>query len=238
MAQKHQKILELSKKICRMGKISNNLETHGGEYVTAFTFPITGCMLTESELNAFMDDKYTAASWYETRSGVKYPMRWWGEEEFSITPAYEADSLEIKVSGDREIKFEREDAKDEDDDETGRAACKISNIRLKPVQGGFTEMKFSLTVLPGISRVNLMLQEHQHREVKLSLGNGQAVAKKTKQDELPLGEGGAAANGETVAEPPASTSANAEAKEFEEGVKGQIAAHKAKRKGASASRKH
>ena len=98
MAKKHEKILNLEAKVCRMGKISNNLEHHGDEWVTAFTIPITGVMLTKEELNAFMHDKYCHASWFEVKSNLAQPMSWWGEETFAVSASYESEALTLTVS--------------------------------------------------------------------------------------------------------------------------------------------
>ena len=183
MAKRKQKILNLNSKICRMGKISNNVEHHGDEYVPAFTIPITGIMLDKTELNRFMNDSLTYASWFDTTGSVKKPMSWWGEETFRISPDYEADALTITLSGKRVIKFDSIDGDDEDD---GRAACTLSKITLTPMMGGLTEMSFHLYVLPDIGKTNLLLQEHQHREITITLEEGKAVEKKTKQPELPM----------------------------------------------------
>lgn len=185
MAKKHAKLLNLEDKLCRLGKISNNLEKHGNEYVTAFTIPVSGLLLTADELNEFMGDKHCHSSWYDKRGQLESPMPWWRGESFAIGDAYEAEGLTITVSGDRELEFEGEEPKGEEDD--GRAACEITRIVLEPQQGGLTEMRFSLSLRPERGRTNTLLQEHQHREVKLTLEDAHAKDVKSTQDQLPLG---------------------------------------------------
>lgn len=192
MAKKPDKILNLDGKTCRMGKISNNLEHHGEEWVIAFTIPITGVMLTKEELNAFMRDRYTHASWFASEKGVAQPMAWWSDEDFQLSQSYKAHSLTIVVSGDKDLEFEGEEPSSEDADD-GRAACEIAKISLCPQVGGMTELRFSLSLRPGVGRTNLLLQEHQHREIKLTCMGATAKEKDTKQQQLPMGE--PAANG-------------------------------------------
>lgn len=198
MAKQHPKILSLEAKHCRMGKISNNLEKHGEEYVTAFTIPISGVMLTKDELNEFMGDKHCHASWFETKRDVQQPMPWWGTESFGISGAYASDSLVIVVSGDRALEFEAEEPEEEGADV--RPACELSRITLTPQVGGLTEMAFALSVRPDLGKTNLMLQEHQHREVKLSILEASAKERAEKQAALPLApaEDGATVMGATA----------------------------------------
>jgi|ERR1700733_483884 len=210
MAKRHDKILQLDAKICRFGKISNNLEKHGKEWVTAFTIPVSGLLLTKAELNKFMRDKYCHQSWFDTsQPGALAPMSWWGPEDFAVSQAFEADAVTIRVSGDRDLEFlaeegpgDDEDDGEDDGEESKRAACEISRITLKPQVGGLTEMRFALSLRPDIGKKNLMLQEHQHREVKITLVDGRVKAKRDKQPELPMGQRGSDDPNTTPAQPP------------------------------------
>lgn len=187
MAKRHEPILELVGKICRFGKISNNTEFDGDDWEGAFTIPIRGLMLDKNELNRLRADKHCFASWFDSSGDVVRPMPWWGEEEFSITGSFEAEELVVTVSGDRELKFEAEEGDPDSDDDVGRPACVLSRLSLHPLAGGLTELRFHLTLHPGLGKTNLTLQEHQHREVKLTLVEGRAKAKSDKQESLPLG---------------------------------------------------
>ena len=185
MAKKHAKIPDLTDKVCRLGKIANNLEHHGKDWVTAFAIPVSGLNLTAAELNAFLRDRYAHRSWYDTsKAGAAEPMPWWNGEEFRLSKSYEADELLITVSGDQELRFESSgDPKDED----YRAACRISDLVLAPQVGGMTEVRFKLYVLPELGKRNLLLQEHQHREVRISWKDGRAIERDKRQPQLPLG---------------------------------------------------
>lgn len=197
MAKRSLKIPDLTDKTCRLAKIGNNLEHHGKEWVTAFTLPISGMMLTAAELNAFMRDKHCHRSWFDTsKPGAAEPMPWWNGEPFTLSREYEADRLTIVVSGDQALDFQ---SVGDPKDDNYRAACRISDIKLVPQVGGMTEITFKLYVLPDIGRTNLLLQEHQHREIRISWADGRELEKRTRQPELPMGQGedgGAAPAGE------------------------------------------
>ena len=171
-------MLKLDAMICRFGKISNNLECHGDDYVTEFNIPVSGVMLTAEQLNDFIGDPYCDKSWFNTtKAKLKEPMAWWERGDFRLKDSLEADACTVKVSGDRQLEFERKDE---------LPACRISRMTLRPQVGGMTELSFQLQVRPGIGKTNLILQEHQNREVRLTVGDAKLVTK-SKQQALPLG---------------------------------------------------
>jgi hypothetical protein len=194
MAKKHAKIPNLTDKTCRLGKIANNLERHGKEWVTGFTVPVVEMMLTKAELNALLRDKYAHQSWFDTsKAGAVEPMSWWNGEEFKLSEEFETDEATITVSGGTELEFQSTGDPKGDD---YRAAAQISDVILAPQVGGMTEMRFKLYVLPGIGRTNQKLQEHQHREVKVTWKDARVIDREKRQPELPMGE-----HGETPAAP-------------------------------------
>jgi hypothetical protein len=189
MAKKHTKILTLTGKTCRMGKVSNNLERHGADWISAFTIPITELMLTKAELNSLMRDPLCWASWFATGGKAKAdePMPWWGGESFDLHESFEADKAMITVSGARDLEFEATGDPKEDD---YRAAMVISGITLTPRTGGMTELNCKIYVLPGLGKTNLALQDHQHREIKLTVVKARVEDREKRQPQLPMGEGG------------------------------------------------
>lgn len=174
-------MLNLDAVICRLGKISNNLEKHGDEDVTEFNLPVSGVMLSAAELNAFIGDPHCDRSWFNTRGSIREPMPWWARGAFKLDDKLDAAICTIKVSGDRELEFEPKKE---------LPACSISKIRLRPQVGGMTEMSFQLQVRPGIGTENLLLQEHQNREVRLTISKSEVARARGKQQELPLPAGG------------------------------------------------
>lgn len=179
-------VLNLTGKICRLGKFSNNTEYHGDDWEGAFTFPLTGLMLSKDELNTFLRDKHAHASWFNTNGSLAEPMPWWNGESFRVSGAFEAEGLELLVSGGRSLQFAADEPGPEVEEDTGRPACVLSKITLTPQVGGLTELTAHLTLRPGLGKDNLLLQEHQHREIKLTLQDARARSK-DKQPELPLG---------------------------------------------------
>ncbi|MBS0364923.1 MAG: hypothetical protein JSR67_03755 [Proteobacteria bacterium] len=177
-------MLSLDNAHCRIGKISNNLEKHGDEDVPEFNIPITGVMLNAEQLNALIGDPHCDRAWFNTRKDKTLePMSWWERGEFRLTDKLDADVCTISFSGDRSIEFEAEEG---DGEEGARPACRISRMELKPVVGGMTELSFQLQVVPGIGKNNLLLQEHQNREVRITIGESRIAAKRGKQQELGL----------------------------------------------------
>jgi hypothetical protein len=208
MAKKHTKILRLDEKLCRLGKLSNNLEHSGDEYVTGFTIPISELMLTKAELNAFMRDPLCWQSWYDTSKGNKAAepmMWWWGGESFYVSEAFEADKGSIIVSGDKALEFESTGNPKEDD---YRAGVVVSKIQLVPCTGGLTELRCSIYVRPGLGKTNLVLQDHQHREVKLTLIDAKVAEREKRQPQLPLAEPTEDPSKTSAEPPPASATAH------------------------------
>lgn len=198
MAKRGSKVLKLEGKTCRLGKVSNNLERQGSNYVTGFTIPFSDLMLTKAELNTLMRDKDCHASWFNTGGAGKAiePMPWWGGVPFYLDETFEADKAMIVVSGDKELEFESSGDPKEDD---YRPAVIVSKLTLRPQVGGMTELRGSVYLRPGIGRTNLALQDHQHREVKISL-QAKVAEKDSAQPQLPLNEGSDSAT--TPAVPP------------------------------------
>lgn len=174
-------MLNLDAVICRLGKISNNLEKHGDEDVTEFNIPVQGVLIPAGQLNALICDPHCDRSWFNTRGSIREPMPWWSKGAFRLDDKFEAGVCTITVSGDRELEFKPEKE---------LPACRISKIRLRPQVGGMTEVSFQLQVRPGIGQENLLLQEHQNREIRLTISKSEIARARGKQEELPLPAGG------------------------------------------------
>lgn len=186
MAKQQAKALNVEDKTCRLGKYSNNTEFHGDDWDGAWTFKLTGLMLTKDELNAFLADKHAHASWFDSVKGVHQPMPWWHSEIFYVSDSFEIEQLAIVVSGQRKLEFEGQEPDADEQDDVGRPAAVLSKITLKPQYGGMTELCGHLTLRPGFGKENIILQQHQHREVKVTMLDGAVREKSSKQDSLPL----------------------------------------------------
>lgn len=198
MAKKHTKILKLTGKNCRLGKISNNIERHGTQHVTAFAIPVTALMLTKNELNTFLRDPTAHESWFTKPTKADpaiEPRPWWNGETFRHSEEYEADKAMLVLSGGNEVEFESEGDPKEDD---YRPAMTISKIKLTPHTGGMTEVSCTIYVRPALGKKNLALQGAQYEEVKLTV-SAKVSDRDKNQSQLPLNEGdaeGAAASGD------------------------------------------
>lgn len=185
-------MLKLDNVICRLGKIANNLERHGDEDVPEFNIPVSGVLLNAKQLNEFMADPHCDRAWFNTKGSLKEPMPWWKRGSFSVKESLEANACTIKVSGDVEITFEVEKE---------LPACRISKISLEPQVGGMTELCFQLQVRPGINKNNLLLQEHQNREVRLTISKSHVALKRGTQQNLALDDDPPAAKSAPPAKP-------------------------------------
>lgn len=170
---------------CKFGKISNNtLQMGEAGFVPEFTIPVTGLMLSPEQLNETMGDPLTWRSWYNhSPPALPKPCDWWAHSkgEFPIPDEFEGDWLEIQVTGDRILEFLGEEKGDKK-----TPAFRISKAVLTPLHGGNTEVKFHLHVRPGIGKENLVLQEHQHSEVRLSFSETKPQAPDNRQQKLEL----------------------------------------------------
>ncbi|MGH8219957.1 MAG: hypothetical protein ACREUT_15550 [Steroidobacteraceae bacterium] len=226
-------MLALDNAQCLLRKISINVLNQDAEQ-TLFTIPCEGVPLTREQLNAYMGE-FTFESWFnqDARTKLYSPMPWvlrLPKGEIAIEDEFEADGAELIVSGGKTLVFEADEDADGDDEDDDRAPpVRVTSIRLKPTAGGVTLLAFHLQVRPGLGKDNLTLQEHQFRQVKLTLGNTTLAERKGRQSALNFGEQTPAA-GETNgnSETSSSSSTNGADPEFENAAKRQVEAFNAK----------
>lgn len=177
-----EKQFALAAALCKIGKISNNLEKHGTEDVTEFNLPVFALVLDGEKLGQLYGDPYTERGWFNINGEHREPMNW-ARAASPLTSDAVFDNIEatIKLPSDEELEFSN---------------CRAKDFKFTPVVGG-TDVEFKLQLCPGLGRENLLLQEYQNHEVRLSIDDAKvAVKKKTKQGELPLAGGGANKDGE------------------------------------------
>lgn len=215
-------MLTITEKHCRLGKISNNLPKHGDEEVTEFTIPVTELMLEREEINALVGDPYFDRSLFNVKGSLHEPTE--GLRKFDplkFTERYEGASVTITVAGDRELNFEN---------------VKLYDITVKPVPGGLVDLSMKIQLMPGLGQENLVLQEAQHCEVKISITDAKVALKKGGQKELPLNSFGSGEEPEQGAEdehreeplPKAAQQPEEDPAEFEEAAKRQVEAFKSR----------
>lgn len=162
--------------ICKMGKISINLERHGEDEVIVFAIPITGAMLpakleADDPANAIAADPHFTRSIFNDNKGFLEPMPW-VRSPICIPEKYEAAHVSIKLPSDEVLEFE---------------GARVGDIELMPTPGGMVATDYQIQLHPELDRVNLLLQEYQHHEVTITVHDAKvALKKKSKQKELPL----------------------------------------------------
>lgn len=171
----------------QMGKISNNLEKHGEEDVTAFSVPLQ-IGLPEEQLDALMG-KYFHRSLYNRKGEVWEIVDGFRRcEPIVLTDTYEGLNAALVFPG--------------DDDGLKFAECKLRKLVLEPKHGGITQLTCSLYLRPGLGDENLVLQEHQRRAVSITISGGKIALKKNPgQPDLPFGSKAEGQGGEGTAPP-------------------------------------
>lgn len=178
-------LLALTDEHARLGKIANNLETHGQSEskVTGFTLPLK-LRIPRSQLVGFMGEEFDRCVWVlnptnEIEGGAPWVRRLL---PFALDgETYVGAKAEIAVGGN----LEPEHAKTLEFDD-----CRVSKIAIVAMgPGGITEIDCHLYVHPGIGHENLLLQEYQDREVAVQITTGKLRVKADKaQQSLPLNE--------------------------------------------------
>lgn len=162
--------------ICKMGKISNNLEKHGAEERICFAIPITGVMLEaklerDDPANLIAGDELFTRSIYNNSKGFLEPMKWVASP-IPRPEKYENAKVIITLPSDEVLEFE---------------GSRVGGIEQMPTAGGMVKHDFQVQVHPDLDRVNLLLQEYQDHEIKITVHDAKvALKKKNKQQSLPL----------------------------------------------------
>jgi hypothetical protein len=185
-------VLKLEKAPGFLRKLSINVLNKDAAY-TLFTLPIEGVPISREQLNAWLGP-LTFESWYEQhKDGSWHPMGWWSNRDngnFELDTKFACKTAFLTIEG-TDYQFEEysADEEGEDDDEDGdelRPGARISSIKLKPTPGGVTLLSFHMQVRPGFGKANVVLQEHMFRHVAITFGDTAVLAKKSKQQSLPL----------------------------------------------------
>ncbi|MGH8266228.1 MAG: hypothetical protein ACRETS_02795 [Steroidobacteraceae bacterium] len=183
-------VFALADEHAKLGKIANNLENPNADPVTGFTLPLEFAV-DRKQLNALMGEDFDRAV-YGVDGEPVLPRA--GDETdhpdllapvdgfrrcaaLQLKDAYEDVEAHLAFTGDRHLTY---------------SGCKVSDITLSFEVGGVTRIGLHLYVHPGIGHENLLLQEHQKREVGVELSGGKLATKSDKrQQNLPLAGGGA-----------------------------------------------
>lgn len=164
---------DIAQAICVIGKITNNIELHGDESVSMFGIPVSSMLVPTETINALWGDPhFDRCLFNHGKAGIVEPMPWTRNSVIRLEEVFEAGSAEIKFKNDEVHKFEN---------------CRMKGFIGGPLVGGMTELSFQLQLNPGLDRANLLLQEYQNEEIKLSIMSAAISKKKNpKQKEMQL----------------------------------------------------
>lgn len=166
---------QINDAITKPGKISNNLEKHGDEEVTVFAIPFSVAVDADTA-NAIAGDPHFTRSVFNDNKGFLEPMPW-VRKPIRFPEKYDGAAVSITLPSDEVLTFEK-----------GR----VDGVEGMPLAGGLTQIDFQLQIAPGVGRENLLLQEYQHRELRLSVTDAKIALKKdSKTRNLELVGGGA-----------------------------------------------
>jgi hypothetical protein len=152
-----------------LGKISNNIENHGDEEVTAFDIPVTGILLDREQLNALLDDSVADRVLFnKTRTGDVQPsLKCFAP--FVLTDSFDGAVLSFSFGEAKKENFTLRD-------------CKVKGVTLEPQNGGNTVVSLKIRVRPENDSQILMLMGHQNRGCQLGIAEAKvattAAAKK------------------------------------------------------------
>lgn len=167
-------MLNITETHATMGKLSNNLEKHGEEDVTAFDIPIDGITLRAEQVNALVEDPYADRWLFNDAKDVKEP-NLAKFEPLVMSDAFEGALVSLTMSTGQLHTF---------------ADCKIKGVTLQPRRGGDTLVGFSLRLRPENEQQILDLIDHQNATIKIDVQEAKVALKGgRKQQELPLQQG-------------------------------------------------
>jgi len=180
-------MLNIRETFAQMGKISNNLEKHGEDDVTAFDIPVSGITLTGEEVNALIEDPYGDRWLFNTVKDLREP----NVAKFKpleMLDSFEDATIVLTVPRGASYTF---------------AGAKIKSITLDPQRGGETLVSFSVRVRPENDDQIVDLIDSQNREVKIDIADAKVMMKGgRKQQELPLARAGEGEEPESTPDEP------------------------------------
>lgn len=165
-------MLNLPETYARMGKLSNNLEKHGEEDVTAFDIPFDGITLTSEQLCAFLEDPYADRWLFNTKANVR-------ESNLARFKPLELDEIfdeatVVLTIFDTSYTF---------------SDCRVKDIVLLGQRGGDVLLSLNVRLRPENDDQIVTLIAQQNHEVKIDVQDAKIVLKGgRKQIEMPLSQ--------------------------------------------------
>lgn len=155
-----------------MGKLSNNLERHGEDEVTAFEVPVQGITLSAEAFNSLMEDPYADRWLFSDKADMREP------NAVKFKPFEMIDTFEEAVVtmtlGEKAFTFHD---------------CRIKGVTIEAKRGGDIFLGFSVRIRPENPEQIIQLIDYQNHEIKIDVQDAKVVLKGgRKQQELALSQ--------------------------------------------------
>jgi hypothetical protein len=200
-------MLELKEQRVKQLALSRNHENSGDEKVPYMSIAFTEVDLSEDQVDGLMG-KYTWRSWFNKNGADIQPLEWTKKVELSCEDKFKDVSVTLTFDK-KELEFD---------------GCRLYIDKFKLLSGGSVMTDLHIHVLKAKDSEWNLVGQHEFTEVKLSLGDGVVIERKSRrQPELPF-EGDNDAEGEHAAKGKGDS-------DFESSAKAQVVAFKKSRAG-------
>lgn len=165
-------MLSITTTFAMMGKISNNLEKHGEEDVTAFEVPVDAIALSAEAFNALIEDPYADRWLFNDKAEMREP------NAAKFKPLEMLDTFEeaviVMTLGEKAFTFHD---------------CRIKSVTIDAKRGGDIMLGFSVRIRPENPEQIVTLIDYQNHEIKIDVQDAKVVLKGgRKQQELALSQ--------------------------------------------------
>lgn len=163
----------LDEAICKLGKYSNNLEKHGEKEVSCWAVPFTNVMLSYEQYNLLVADPHGDRAIFNQRKEVYEPTPWLRVVRLDFRETFEEVEASIAFSDKLVEEF---------------VGCRVKILELRPLTTRVVATDLQIQLYPNRKQL-VLIHEHQHHEVRLSISNAKVAEKKrSTQQELELPE--------------------------------------------------
>lgn len=165
-------MLNIQSTFAMMGKISNNLEKHGDDDVTAFEVPFEAIALTREQFNAQMEDPYADRWLFTDKADMREP-NLAKFKPLELVDTYEEAIVSVTF-GEKAYTFHD---------------CRIKGVTFEGKRGGDIMLALSVRIRPENPEQIIALIDYQNHEVKIDVQDAKVVLKGgRKQGELALSQ--------------------------------------------------
>ena len=160
-----------------LGKVSNNIENHGDEEVTAFDIPVSGILLSREQVNQLLDDSVADRVLFNTTRTKDVQPSLKCFEPFALKDKFDGATIRFDFGTGKGEKFTLKD-------------CKAKGVTLEPQNGGNTLVALSIRVRPENDAQILQLLGHQNRSCKISISEAKIATNAAAKKQMDMLDGG------------------------------------------------